>query len=84
MAQLVARFLHTEEVISSSLVSPTDTALRETAAHPPKQVSSPRTDVLRTALKALAIGASALIVGVLALYLLLVFGQRKAVEFHYG
>ncbi|WP_442575678.1 hypothetical protein ACSBPH_00530 [Microbacterium sp. F51-2R] len=40
--------------------------------------------MLRTALKALAIGVSALIIGVLALYLVLVFGQRRAVEFHYG
>lgn len=30
MAQLVARFLHTEEVISSSLVSPTMSSRRET------------------------------------------------------
>jgi len=40
--------------------------------------------VLRTALKVLAVIASALVVGVVGLYLLLVFGQRKAVHYHYG
>jgi hypothetical protein len=35
LAQLVARFLHTEEVISSSLVSPTTTSPRERAALAP-------------------------------------------------